>query len=74
MSGSIMREERWTDFESPEAMTMTAAQRTTGSQYFANDLNFDTAHRKPRRTATGNAKQPVNNSGNKSFDAVDEVP
>lgn len=32
MSGSMMRDERWTDFESPEAMTMTPAHRTTGSQ------------------------------------------
>jgi hypothetical protein len=37
-------------------------------------LSFDTADRKPRRTATGNAKPPVNNSGNKSFDPAAEVP
>ena len=55
-NGSMMREERCTDFESPDAETMMAAQRTTGSQYLANDLSFDTAHRKPRRPATGNAK------------------
>lgn len=52
----MIREDRCTDRESPEAEKMTAAQRMTGSQYLANDLSFDTAHRKPRHTATGNAK------------------
>ena len=72
--GSMIREERWTDFESPEAETMTTDQSRTGSQYLANDLSFDTAHRKPRHAATGNAKPPVNNSGNKTFDPAAELP
>src|SRR6478736_5600661 len=45
-TGSMIREERWTDFLSPEAEKITKAQSTTGSQYLANDFNFDTGHRK----------------------------
>mgnify|MGYP007071093618 CR=1 FL=1 len=54
--GSMMREERWTDFVSPEAEKITTAQMRTGNQNFANDLSFDTAHRKPRYAAASNAK------------------
>src|SRR6478735_5869254 len=46
-TGSMIREERWTDFLSPEAEKITKAQSTAGSQDLASDFNFDTGHRKP---------------------------
>lgn len=56
-NGSMMREERCMDLESPEAETITVAHKSTGNQYLANHLSLDTAHRKPRERLLCNAKE-----------------
>ena len=57
-----MREERCADFVSLEAEKITTIQTTIGSQYFANDFSFDTAHRKPSGSSLCNLKPTERNS------------